>query len=101
MGQWFAFSFFATSAYGGTLRAFLLDPKLSSPIDTMKDMVNSGLPWKVVVYGDQVQSWQEEDQDPYMRTYWNDKIPVKTQDFPRDIVRNDDAISPMLKYLCY
>ena len=74
------------SSYGGNLRSFLLTPQLSDPIESVKDMVLSTIPWKVTMYGDESQSWNEDHPNPYARVYWADKIELKYQEFPFEVV---------------
>ncbi len=52
MVVWLWYSFIITASYGGELRAFLLKPKLKSPIDTYRDIVGSGHSWTAVDYND-------------------------------------------------
>ena len=86
--EWFIFTFLITSSYSGNLRAFLLKPDLSPPIELLSDIVNSGIPWKVVMYGDLAQSWSSTlmHNDAYRR-YWEGKIPLKFTDFPFEVVK--------------
>ena len=46
----------------------------------------SGIPWKVVVYGDEAQSWMENNTRAYIRRYWAKKTPVKYEDVPFEVV---------------
>ena len=46
----------------------------------------SGIPWKVVVYGDEAQSWMENNTRAYIRRYWAEKTPVKYEDVPFEVV---------------
>ena len=47
---WLLFAFLITSGYGGNLRAFLMNPILEPPINTLDDMLSSGYPWEQVSY---------------------------------------------------
>ncbi len=76
-----------TAAYGGSLRAMMLRPEMSPAVDTMEKLVGSGLPWKVVVYGDLGQSWYENSTNEVIRAYWNEKVPLRFQDFTFEVVR--------------
>ncbi len=60
---------------------------MSPAVDTMEKLVGSGLPWKVVVCGDLVQSWYENSTNEVIRAYWNEKVPLRFQDFPFEVVR--------------
>ena len=49
---WLMYGFIMTAAYGGQLRASLLSPDFIEPINTIRDIVDSGLTWEIVDYGD-------------------------------------------------
>ena len=63
-----------TSAYQGNLRAFLTTPTFSSPINTLAEVIESGLPWGMVMYGEEEERLMAESTDPVISTIWNDKI---------------------------
>ena len=44
------------SAYGGNLKAFLTNPGTGQPIDTLSDVLKSGLPWGMVIFFFQIGS---------------------------------------------
>ncbi len=85
--MWLWYSFIATASYGGELRAFLLKPKLNSPIDTIMDIVDSGFPWRVVDYGDGM--WNNIaslSEFKGIQKFIRDKIEVEYKDFPLEYV---------------
>ncbi len=84
--EWFIFAFLITTTYGGNLRAFLLTPQLSESIETVDEVITSGMPWKVVIYGDEGQSWNENHTNPAVRYYWANKVPMKFTEFPFEAV---------------
>jgi hypothetical protein len=45
---WLFYGFIITCAYSGNLTAFLTEPGFSSPIDTLAEVIQSGLPWGMV-----------------------------------------------------
>lgn len=49
---WLWYSFIMTSAYGGALRAVLLNPGRKETLETLRDIVNSDFAWRAVDYGD-------------------------------------------------
>ncbi len=69
-----------TAAYGGQLRASLLSPDFGPPINTIRDIVDSGIKWKVVDYGDTAFQAMA-GQDGY-ETLMEEKENVAFQDFP-------------------
>ncbi len=54
---WFVFSLIVTAAYGGSLRAYIMRPRMSKPISTMEDIVQSGLPWRIPLYGETIETF--------------------------------------------
>ncbi len=83
-GVWIWVSFIVLSSYGGNLRAFLLHPKVPKPINTIEDLVKSGLPWNMVLYGEPIEKVLEETQDPVFKKFWEEKEVVPYKSFPYD-----------------
>ncbi len=84
---WLWYSFIITASYGGELRAFLLKPKLNSPINSYKDVVDSGLPWKVADYADGVWEFLAYLNDiDGIQEFVRDKHDVQYKDFPFEYV---------------
>ena len=84
---WLWYSFIITASYGGELRAFLLKPKLNSPINSYKDVVDSGLPWKVADYDDGVWEFLAYLNDiDGIQEFVRDKHDVQYKDFPFEYV---------------
>jgi hypothetical protein len=48
VGIWILYCFVIGSAYSGSLKAFLTTPGYSSPIESLGDVLDSGLPWGMV-----------------------------------------------------
>ncbi len=88
IGSWMLFSLLITSAYGGILAAHLSRPSVAAPIDSMGEIVSSGLPWHIVLYGDEVGTVLSESEDPVERAFWRDKTPAPFEVFPVDEVGN-------------
>ena len=67
-----------TSAYQGNLRAFLTTPTFSSPINTLAEVIESGLPWGMVgeqgCHGEEEESLMAQSTDPVISVIWRDKI---------------------------
>ncbi|XP_040565678.1 uncharacterized protein [Lepeophtheirus salmonis] len=70
---WLYYSFILLSAYGGELKAFLTNPRYTSPIETVKGVVDSGLPWGMVLYGEDEERIMAETTDPYLKRLWEEK----------------------------
>ncbi len=79
---WFMFAFVITASYGGNLRAFLLSPVMSEPIDTLADILASGLGWRLVEYHDWMQTKVETSDNQMVQEYWRERNVVKYEDFP-------------------
>ena len=45
---WILYCFIIAASYSGALKAFLTLPVYQPPIDTLKDVLDSGLPWGMV-----------------------------------------------------
>ena len=45
---WLLYGFIITCAYSGNLTAFLTEPGYSAPINTLEEVIQSGLPWGMV-----------------------------------------------------
>ena len=46
---WILYSFLIAASYSGALKAFLTLPVYQPPIDNLKDVLDSGLPWGMVM----------------------------------------------------
>ena len=53
--SWFLSAPIASTAYSGSLNAFLMSPEMELPIDSLTALAESGLRWNMVVYGEQVE----------------------------------------------
>ncbi len=82
LSVWILYAFLLTAGYGGSLRAFFLRPEYRDPIDTMEDIVESGLPWKIVLYGVELDNYLETSQDPVVRKFWEGKTVIPYDEFP-------------------
>ncbi len=79
--MWLLFAFLVTAGYGGNLRAFLMNPPLEDPIDTLQKVADSGLPWEMGIYGEDVEMEMARSENPLMKKIWNEKIPVLGEPF--------------------
>lgn len=71
---WILYCFVIGSAYSGSLKAFLTTPGYSSPIDTLADVLGSGLPWGMVLYGEEEEEMMASSPlGSDVRTIWDDK----------------------------
>lgn len=74
VGVWMLYCLLITSAYTGNLKAFLTNPGLTSPIDTLQDVLASGLPWGMVLYGEEEEELMANSPiGSTIRTIWDEK----------------------------
>ena len=83
---WLLISFVLSIFYSGVLRASLISPYYSMPIETVHDIVHSGLPWKMVLFGSPEETMLSKNPDESYITFWRDKEVVPYSDFPYEIV---------------
>ena len=63
-----------SSSYAGNLKSFLTNPLLTKPISTLQQVIDSGLPWGMVLYGEEEEEMMAESTDPVIQTIWREKI---------------------------
>ena len=86
-----------------------MQPSLSDPVETMEDIVKSGLPWRMPLYGETVEKFWAEHSDPtvkvlqelynpflvqfalhstfpWLQEFWHGKEIVGYSDFPHKYV---------------
>ncbi len=73
MGIWLLSVFVLSAGYGGSLRAFLTTPTYEDPINDLEGVVKSGMPWDLILYGEEVESQLENSQDPIEQVIWKKK----------------------------
>ncbi len=81
IGVWLLAAFLLTAGYGGNLRAFLMNPPLDDPIDSLEGVLASGLPWEMGIYGEDVEMDMAQSEHPTMKAIWDGKIPVLSEKF--------------------
>ena len=74
IGVWIIYCLIISSGYSGNLKAYLTTPSFTQPMTTLKDVVDSGLPWGMVLYGEDEERLMAQSQDPIIQTIWRDKI---------------------------
>ena len=78
------------AAYSGNLRAMLLRPNLTPPIETIEDIVTSGLPWKMIDYGEEYEQKLASSEDQLIRKFWKN----------REVIQYDSTYGFPLKAVC-
>ncbi len=81
------YAFIASASYSGNLRAFLSNPSTTEPIGTVEDVLASGLPWNMVLYGEEVESHLSLSPDPTLRRFWDEKEVALHETVPYERVR--------------
>ncbi len=74
------FTFILTASYGGNLRAILLTPRMDKTITTIMEVIDSGLPWSMPLYGEDLDIWLAEQEDPVLKKLWLENQPPKGYD---------------------
>ena len=70
---WILYCLVISSSYCGNLRAFLITPTLTEPINYLSDVVESGLPWGLILYGEEEERIMAQSTDPVISTIWKNK----------------------------
>jgi len=73
IGAWILYCLILSSSYSGNLKAFLTTPGIGLPIDTLKDVLDSGLSWGMVLYGEEEEEMMAESPDPVIQRIWQEK----------------------------
>nr|XP_040576005.1 ionotropic receptor 21a-like [Lepeophtheirus salmonis] len=69
-GSWFIFCLIITAGYSSKLKSFLTNPIYSKPINTIEDVLESGLPWGMVKYDELEQKMMEKSNDSSIKKIW-------------------------------
>ncbi len=92
-------AFMVTSAYSGTLRAFLISPVLPNPVDTLEELVESGLSWNMVQYFHPLEEALATSDNPAKRKIWEDKVLVPYDAWPYERLKGVyDGKTAMLEW---
>ncbi len=88
-GGWSLFALVIMFSYGGSLRAHLLKPRQTDTIDTVPDIVNSGLSWYMPFYGESYDRLRAGRDDDDLKRFWdeNSRTDSAHTDFPYESVR--------------
>ena len=57
----------------GELRAHLVFPVRSAAVDTLEEILASGLRWEMVLYGEPMEDYMAETDDPVISAIWQGK----------------------------
>ncbi len=89
-GTWMMYALIISTSYSGSLRAFLSNPGMTEPISTIEGVVDSGLQWNMVLYGEDVETFLSLSEDPVLEKFWNGKEVAPHETVPYDRVRWTD-----------
>ena len=70
---WILYCLVISASYSGELRAYMINPSFTSPISTLQQVVDSGLPWGMVLYGEEEEEMMAASEDPVIKRIWNEK----------------------------
>ena len=85
--MWLIYCIVISSSYAGNLMAFMTTPSLTSPIDTLKQVLDSGLSWAMVLYGEEEEEMMQKSTDPVIKRIWDEKMVEEYAPSPK--VSND------------
>ena len=74
VGIWYLYAFVITASYAGEIRSFFINPGTTSPLDNFEQVVNSGLDWGLILYGEEEEKVMEASTDPIMSKIWSVRI---------------------------
>lgn len=76
------YCFLVASSYSGNLKSHLMTPTYTPPITDLKDTLESGLKWGMVLYGEDIEVMMAHSKDPVISKIWSDKIVVQFEPSP-------------------
>ena len=72
---WILYCVIISASYSGSLKAFLTLPVYQPPIDNLNDVLDSGLPWGMVLYGEEEEEMMASSPEgSVIRRIWDEKI---------------------------
>ena len=70
IGVWYLYALVITSSYAGEIRSFFINPGTTTPIDHLDNVVQSGLGWGLILYGEEEEKVMEASTDPTISKIW-------------------------------
>ena len=89
IGVWYLYALVITASYAGEIRSFFINPGLSSPLgskesklflriilnrlfsDNLGEVVQSGLDWGLILYGEEEEKVMAASTDPVISKLWS------------------------------
>jgi hypothetical protein len=70
---WSFYTLIIGACYSGLLTAFMTKPTFTSPINTLSEVLESKLPWGMVLYGEEEETMMAKSTDPVIQRIWSKK----------------------------
>ena len=61
----------------------MITPSYTSPISTLQQVLDSGLPWGMVLYGEEEEEMMAKSKDPVIKRIWNEKYVEEYAPIPK------------------
>ena len=71
VGVWYLYALVITASYAGEIRSFFTNPGTTSPLDTLAQVVQSPLPWGLILYGEEEEKVMAASTDPIISQIWS------------------------------
>jgi hypothetical protein len=79
---WLLYCVVIGACYSGELKAYMTTPTYTSQIKTLSEVIDSGLTWQMVMYGEEEEARMAVSTDPIIKKIWDDKIVVEYSSTP-------------------
>ena len=87
VGSWYLYALVATASYAGEIRSFFINPGVAPALgdilivrrdtysnndclDNLREVVDSNLPWGLILYGEEEEKFLEASTDPVLSAIW-------------------------------
>jgi len=84
--SWLLLCFILGAGYGSNLRAIILKPQKEAPIDTFDELLSSGLPWRMMMFGGYLEKNARENGPPEVRKIMEETVETPLSSIYVDIV---------------
>ena len=68
--MWYLYALVITASYAGEIRSFFINPGTTSPLDNLRQVVDSNLGWGLILYGEEEEKVMATSQDPIISKLW-------------------------------
>ena len=87
VGSWYLYALVATASYAGEIRSFFINPGVAPALgelsiltakafinfdhsDNLREVLDSGLPWGLILYGEEEEKFLEASTDSVLSAIW-------------------------------